>query len=103
MRGWLTRRDFLKGTLAALWVGLASCAGPRRLANITPFESRSEGGPSPHLPTLTERPTLHTEAALTPTPEITPTPELHEAMFYRQLDEERVQCRFCGYDIPEIW
>ena len=95
MRGKLTRREFLKGTLAALGAGLASCVGQHRLADVTPLESLSEDGPFPYPPNLTQRPTLHTEAPLTPTAESVPIPELHEAMFYHQLDAERVQCQVC--------
>jgi pyruvate formate lyase activating enzyme len=91
----LTRRDFMKGALAVLGAGLASCAGPQRLVDVTPLETEGDEDLSPYPPTLTRRPTLHTEAPFTPTAEGIPTPELHEAMFYRQLDEERVQCQVC--------
>jgi pyruvate formate lyase activating enzyme len=74
LRGKLTRREFLhKGFLAALAAGLASCAGPQRLAEITPAA----------------------EAPPTPTAQGTPIPELHEALYYLQLDGNRVQCQMC--------
>jgi pyruvate formate lyase activating enzyme len=71
MRGELTRREFLKkGLLATLGAGLASCAGPERLTEIT----------SPP----------------TPTTEDTPIPEgLHEARYYLQMDGNRIQCQMC--------
>ncbi|HAL61289.1 MAG TPA: AmmeMemoRadiSam system radical SAM enzyme [Chloroflexi bacterium] len=82
MRGKLTRREFLqKGVLAALGAGLVSCAGPQRLAEITP--------------TPTKRPTLTAEAPPTPPAEGTPIPELHEARYYLQLDGNWVQCQIC--------
>ncbi len=91
----LTRRGFLKATLAGLGVGLASCTGPQRLTEVAPLESPSEGDPSPYPPTLAKGPTLHTDAPYTPTTEKTSIPALHEAMFYRQLDDERVHCQVC--------
>ena len=74
MRGKVTRREFLwKGFLAALGAGLVSCAGPQRLAEITPVK-----------PTDT----------LKRVPTATPWP-LHEAMFYRTLADNMVQCQVC--------
>ncbi|UCF61825.1 MAG: AmmeMemoRadiSam system radical SAM enzyme [Anaerolineaceae bacterium] len=103
MRRRLTRRDFLKGSLAALGMGLASCTGPQRLSDVTPLESQREGDSTPYPPTLTERPELYTEAPPTATIEGTDTPELHEAMFYQQLGEETVQCQVCfrSCTVPE--
>jgi pyruvate formate lyase activating enzyme len=100
----LTRREFLKGALAALGAGLASCAGPQRLADITPLESERSNTPIPSLsPTPSKKPTLLAEAPLTPTAKETPALELHEAMFYQQLDEESVQCQVCfrSCTVPE--
>ena len=106
MRGKLTRREFLqKGFLAALGAGLVSCAGPQRLAEITPDEPTDTVTPSPtstpdELPTRptvtpTQRPTLTAEAPPTPTAEGTPIPALHEAQHYLQLDDNWVQCQMC--------
>jgi pyruvate formate lyase activating enzyme len=106
MRGKLTRRKFLqKGVLAALGAGLVSCAGPQRMAEITPGKPTDTVTPPPtftpdELPTRptftpTQRPTLTTEAPPTPTAEGTPIPTLHEARYYFQLDGNRVQCQMC--------
>jgi hypothetical protein len=106
MRGKLTRRKFLqKGFLAALGARLVSCAGPQRLAEITPVEPTDTVAPpptftpeeSPTRPTFTptQRPTLTAEAPPTPTAEGTPIPALHEARYYLQLDDNRVHCQMC--------
>jgi pyruvate formate lyase activating enzyme len=97
MKRKLTRRKFLqKGFLAALGAGLVSCAGPQRLAEITPVEPTDTVTPPLTLtPTPTPRPTLTAEAPPTPTAEGTPIPELHEARYYLQLDDNRVQCQMC--------
>jgi pyruvate formate lyase activating enzyme len=110
MRGKLTRREFIQqGFLAALGAGLVSCAGPQRLAEITPVEPTDTAAspPAPTLtptptakvppsPTLTDTPPLTAEASLTPTAEGTPVPQgLYEARYYLQLDDDRVQCQMC--------
>ncbi len=94
MNGELSRRKFLQqGCLAALGAGLASCAGPQRLAEVTPVK------PTDTIvsfsPTPTKSPTLTPEVSPTPTTESTPLPELHEALYYQQLDDKRVQCQMC--------
>ncbi len=95
MRGRVTRREFLqKGFLAALGAGLVSCAGPQRLAEITPVKP-TETVASPPASTPTKRPTLTAEAPPTATAEGTSIPELHEARYYLQLDGNRVQCQIC--------
>lgn len=72
MRGKLTRREFLRSSLmAALGAGLMSCAGLPRRIEITPAPS----------------------LAFTPAP--TPIPKHHEALYYSQLDGNRVQCQMC--------
>jgi len=77
MKGELTRREFLqKGFLAALGAGLVSCAGPQRLAEITPVKLMDVAPP-------------------TPTAETAPISGLHEARYYLQLDRKRVQCQMC--------
>jgi pyruvate formate lyase activating enzyme len=77
MKGKLTRREFLHhGFLAALGAGLAACAGPQRLAETTPLKLTDEASPRP-------------------TVEGTPIPGLHEARYYRQLDNNWVQCQVC--------
>ena len=106
MRGKLTRRKFLqKGVLAALGTGLVSCAGPQRLAEITPVKPTDTvtsppaftPDESPTRPTFTptQRPTLTAEAPPTPTAEATLIPALHEARYYLQLDDNWVQCQMC--------
>jgi pyruvate formate lyase activating enzyme len=77
MKGKLTRREFVqKGFLAVLGTGLASCAGPQRLAEITPAKQTDKAPP--------------TSAA-----ESVPTPGLYEARYYRQLAGNWVQCEMC--------
>jgi pyruvate formate lyase activating enzyme len=100
MRGKLTRRKFLqKGFLAALGAGLVSCAGPQRLAEITPVKPTDTIAPSLTLTPdeLPTRPTftLTAEAPPTPTAEGAPIPELHEARYYLQLDDNWVHCQMC--------
>ena len=97
MRGKLTRREFLqKGFLAALGAGLVSCAGPQRLAEITPLQpTDTVTSPPTFTSTPTQRPTLTAEAPPTPTAEGTPIPALHEAQYYLQLDDNWVQCQMC--------
>ena len=99
----LTRRDFLRtGILVALGAELAACNRLGRLVDTVSLEVTNTTIPSPE-PTLrsTEKPTLIAEAPPTPkstptsTARVVPTPVLHEAMFYNQLDEERVQCQVC--------
>ena len=78
MTGKWTRREFLqKGFLAALGAGLVSCAGPQRLAEITPVQP--------------------TDVDVSPTSKATSTaiPELHEARYYLPLDDNWVQCQMC--------
>ena len=78
MKGALIRREFLcRGLLAALGAGLASCA------------QRPGGAASPGF-------TRTTEASPAPATEGTPVPEgLHEARYYRQLEDNWVQCQMC--------
>jgi len=57
--------------MAALGAGLMSCAGPPRRIEITPAPS----------------------LAFTPAP--TQIPKHHEALYYSQLDGNRVQCQMC--------
>jgi hypothetical protein len=93
----LTRRKFLqKGFLAALGAGLVSCAGPQRLAEITPLQpTDTVTSPPTFTFTPTQRPTLTAEPPPTPTAEGTPIPELHEARYYLQLDDNWVHCQMC--------
>ena len=77
MREELTRRDFLeRGLLAALGAGLAACSRPA----VEPPDADS--------PAATEG--------------IAPT-DLHEARYYLQLDDNRVQCKMCFREctVPE--
>jgi len=123
----LTRREFLRAGMAvAIGAGLASCTGLQRLVEITPTLFADTETPFPtQIPTLTKRPTLIAEApptpvatptptlterptqiqlpSPTPTAEVTPVPKLHEALFYRQLEGNRVQCLMCfrGCTVPE--
>ncbi len=77
MSGQLTRREFLhRGLLAALGAGLAACASPQRLVELTPEEV------SP--------------PAFKPTADGAAIPEgLREAQYYVQLEGERVGCQMC--------
>lgn len=96
MRGRLTRREFLgQGLLATLGVGLAACAGPQRLAEITPELIDTPTSPPAFIPTVTPKPSLAAQARPTPTVEGTSVPELHEARYYAKLDDNRVQCEVC--------
>ena len=98
MRGKLTRRQFLRhGLMATLGAGLASCASPKSATEIAPVESTDTAASPPTLtPTLTKKPTPATEAPPTPTTEGTPVPDgLYEAQYYRQLDDNWVQCQMC--------
>lgn len=106
--------------LTALGAGLASCTSPRRMADNTDVRSTytqalshtpistqtKEPSPTTEVspsPNLTKKPTLIAEAPPTPTASMTPIPEYHEALFYRQLDSEMVQCEVCfrGCTVPE--
>jgi pyruvate formate lyase activating enzyme len=99
----LTRREFLRtGILVAFGAQLAACNRLGRLVDTPPPEATSTLIPTPEpSPSPTEKPTLIAEAAPTPTStpkptdQVVPTLELHEAMFYRQLDGELVQCQMC--------
>ena len=112
MRVKLTRREFLqRGSLAAVGAGLASCAGPQRLAEIMPLEPTATATPPP-APTSTPTPTPAPEPTLTaeglPTFAIEPTviPEgLHEARYYDRLFGDQVQCQLCFRKciVPEGW
>jgi hypothetical protein len=64
MKGKLNRREFLeRGFLVTLGAGLASCTGPQRLAEITPFQPTYTPAPPATLsPAATEKPTLAAEA-----------------------------------------
>jgi pyruvate formate lyase activating enzyme len=77
MKGALVRREFLcGGLLAALGAGLASCA-------------QRPGGASPGF-------TRVPDASPTPATQRTPVSEgLHEARYYRQLEDNWVQCLMC--------
>ena len=89
MRGQLTRREFLeKGLLPVLGVGLASCAGSQRLAEITPSKlTEPAAPPSDFTPAPSPKSGLKAEAGATPIGEGTGIPEgLHEARYYVQLD-----------------
>jgi pyruvate formate lyase activating enzyme len=83
MQRGMIRREFLqRGLLAGLGAGLASCAGPRRLARLMPAQP---------APTATAPPT-----GAAPTVEELSLPEgLHGAKYYAQLDGDRVQCQMC--------
>jgi pyruvate formate lyase activating enzyme len=96
MKEKLTRREFLhRGFLAALGAGLVSCASPGRLTEVMRVTPTDTAAPPPTFtPTPTKKPTP-TEAPATPTAESTPVPELHEAQYYLQLDDNRVQCQMC--------
>ena len=79
----LTRRQLLKaGILAGLGMGLTSCLGLQQEADDTLHTPM----PSPTAP-------LRTTPTVLP---ISPTPvQLHEAMFYRTLADDQVQCQLC--------
>jgi pyruvate formate lyase activating enzyme len=89
MSGKLSRRQFVqRGFLAALQAGLASCANRQRLAEIAPIGSPGEAtSPPDTTSTPVERPT---SAPSTPFPE-----GLHEARYYRPLDDNWIQCQMC--------
>jgi pyruvate formate lyase activating enzyme len=94
----LTRREFLhKGLLAALGAGLAACARPQRLAEIPPVEPTEADVPSPTSTfALPSGATPTKKVLLAPAAKSTLLPkELHEARYYRQLDEDWVQCQIC--------
>ncbi len=112
----LSRKEFLQAGMAvALGAGLTSCKGLKRLSEIPPTLIEGTRTPYPtNIPTHTKRSTLIPEApptstvslppeiptqtqgaSLTPSVEVTPTPKLHEALFYKQLDGNRVQCQMC--------
>ena len=85
MNGRLTRRQFIKGILAGLGMGVASS-----LLGCFEAPERAEPTKAPALPAP--------EATATPTAEATPAPtpvKLHEAMFYRPQDGTLVQCQIC--------
>jgi len=85
MKEVLTRRWFLKKVLAGLGVGIASSLGLQQLTGC------SETGEGPVL-SSGEGPTP--TATLERVPTSTPRP-LHEAMFYRTLADDVVQCQVC--------
>ncbi len=95
----LTRREFLHtGILATLGAGLASCDRLNRLVDIPTPKSTNTATPTIiSTPTPTQRPTLIAEAPPTPSPTfaIGETTYLKEAMFYEQLDENKVRCQVC--------
>jgi pyruvate-formate lyase-activating enzyme len=123
MRGKLNRREFLeRGFLVALGAGLASCTGPQRLAEITPFEpTDTVTPPAAFSTTATEKTTLAAEAPTPPpkppfatrAPTTIQTPTaiaeavpassaketfiagLEEARYYVNLEDEWVTCQVC--------
>jgi len=89
MKEVITRRWFLKRVIAGLGVGIASALG---LQQLTGCSEISEG---PVLsPALTEVEGPTPTATLERAPTYTPRP-LHEAMFYRTLADDVVQCQVC--------
>ena len=98
MRGKLTRREFLhRGLLVTLGAGLASCAGPQRLADSTPVEPTDAAIPSSAPPSLPTDGRVRTvEGPPLDIAKDEPVPEgLHEARYYLQTEEQRVQCQMC--------
>ena len=85
----LTRRQFLQqGLLAALAAGLASCNGREEATRGPPATQTQMATPSPvPSPTPTPQPS--------PTATEGPGIDLHEARYYTQLDDNRVQCQVC--------
>ena len=73
------------GLLAALEAGLTSCTGPQRPTGIEPADEGT-------TPVARTAEATHT---FTPTAASMPLEGLHEARYYRQLDNKRVQCQMC--------
>jgi len=100
----ITRREFIrKGVLAALGTGLAACARSQLPPEVpSPPPTGTPTSPPASTPAPTKQPTPTPKA--TATAERTPIPEgLHEARYYRQLDDDWVQCQVCfrGCTVPE--
>lgn len=77
----LTRREFLvRGALVGLGLGLASCSGLRQRVDDAPLPTTPRASPTPAAPLSSPGPT--------------PVP-YHEAMFYRTLPDDQVQCQVC--------